>query len=77
MAKQNFSGPSILLAGAFLLTYTFYSWASWASDYQEAILNVEDCVMAQWMEHEDRTGDMPSPDLEAEWREECIQYFNK
>lgn len=77
MAKISFSGPSIFFAGTLLLTYTLYSWTSWASGYHEAILSVEDCVMVQWAEHEDRTGDVPSLDLEAEWREECIQYFNE
>lgn len=77
MAKSKISGTSIFVAGAVLFTYTFYSWASWASDYQKAILNVEDCVTAQWIEHEDRTGDMPSPDLESVWREECVHYFSK
>ena len=40
---------------------------------QDRALNVEDCVTEQWAEFEDRTGTMPSINLEMEWRKECIK----
>jgi hypothetical protein len=40
---------------------------------QDRALNVEGCVTEQWVEFEDRTGTMPSINLEMEWRKECIK----
>ena len=65
-----------VLTAVTLLSYSLFAWGSWAADYQNAILNVEDCVNAHWSEFESRTGDMPSRELEAEWRRECIAYLS-
>ena len=65
-----------IISCAALISYTLFSWGSWASDYHDAILSVEDCVNAHWTEFESRTGEMPSMELEAEWRADCIVYLS-
>ena len=68
--------PIWIIACAALFSYTLFSWGSWASDYKEAILNVEDCVNAHWSEFESRTGEMPSVERESEWRNDCAVYLS-
>ncbi len=35
------------------------------------VVTIEDCVTNSWMEHESRTGTIPSVEAESKFREEC------
>jgi len=50
------------------------SW--WAGEHKEAVYSVSDCVVDRWSEHEDRTGIMPSVEMERKWWQQCAENNN-
>ena len=52
-------------------------FAAYSDNKIDAILTVDDCVMAHWVEYEERVGDMPTISMEVEWQRECSLYLNK
>ena len=46
-------------------------FASASAEYRQQIFQVSDCVNSKWIEHEDRTGEMPSKALEDAWVKQC------
>jgi hypothetical protein len=65
------SGFEIL--GVITLVVLFSAMVMMTLNRNEAALAVSDCVNDKWEEFESRTGEMPSVELEHEWRKECIE----
>ena len=64
----------IVLVSLGLATGVGISW--WASQHEETVHAAGDCVAKLWLEHEDRTGEMPSVSLEKEWWKQCAESSN-
>lgn len=64
----------VILVSLGLATGFGISW--WASQHQETVHAANECVNELWVEHEDRTGQMPSVDLEKAWWHLCAESSN-
>ena len=68
---RSWSALFVVLAGSMGIV----SLTSWSMHRSEVILSISDCVTAHWTEYEDRTGKMPSSEIEREWYSYCLESF--
>jgi len=58
-----------VLAGFVLAALAYFT--TQGSEYREGVHAVSQCVSDHWVEYEDRTGRMPSVELEKDWHKSC------
>ena len=61
-----------VLTGLGLAAAIHYTYISIVS-YQDQIMSVSGCVSDHWREYEDRTGQMPSVEVEESWHRDCLR----